>query len=252
MIGVFDSGVGGLAVLTEIRKLAPDADLLYVADRDRAPYGTRTLGEVEAIAHDVTRWLTDAGADCVVVACNTASAAGLHSIRAAHPGLEVVGMEPAVKPAAAVTTTGAVAVYATAATFQGDLFDSVVSRFADGVDVITRACPEWVQLVERGVVDGPEAEEVVRSAVGPAMQSDADQIVLACTHFSFLAPVIRRVSGISVIDPAPAVAAQTARVSANSGGRGTTTLAASGDTTEFGALARRLAQLDQTVIRFPS
>lgn len=252
MIGVFDSGVGGLAVLREVRSLLPAADLIYVADRARAPYGTRTLGEVETVAHEVTDWLLESGADCVVVACNTASAAALHSIRAAHPELDVVGMEPAVKPAAEGTATGTVAVYATAATFQGELFESVVSRFADGVEVITRACPEWVDLIERGVADGPEAEAAVANAVSEAIDAHADRIVLGCTHFSFLAPVVQRMTGITVIDPAPAVAEQTSRVWNEKRGEGMTTLAASGDLNEFAALARRLAQLDQPVIPFPS
>ncbi|HEX6219753.1 MAG TPA: glutamate racemase [Acidimicrobiia bacterium] len=250
MIGVFDSGVGGLAVLREIRDLLPDADLIYVADRRRAPYGTRTLSEVSSIAHEVTEWLIDAGALCVVIACNTASAAALHSIRDAHPDLPIVGMEPAVKPAAQGTVTGTVAVYATEATFQGELFDSVVSRFAAGVEVLTRACPEWVELVERGVVNGPEAETAVNRAVDEAVDAGADQIVLACTHFSFLAPVIERVSGIEVIDPAPAVATQATRVAPGTDGAGTTTLAASGDIDEFSTLARRLAYFAQPVIRF--
>lgn len=252
MIGVFDSGVGGLAVLREIRTLIPEADLLYVADRARAPFGPRTLDEVAAISHEMTNWLIEAGSDCIVVACNTASAAALHSIRAAHPGTTVVGMEPAVKPAAEATSTGTVAVCATAATFQGELFASVVSRFADGVAVLTRACPEWVELAERGVVDGPEAEEAVGPVVEECLDGGADRIVLACTHFSFLAPVVKELSGISVIDPAPAVASQTARVSNETHGGGTTTLAASGDLEAFASLAHQLADFDQTVIRFPS
>lgn len=250
MIGVFDSGVGGLSVLREIRNLLPDADLLYVADRGRAPYGTRTLGEVSAIAHEVTDWLIDAGASCVVIACNTASAAALHSIRDDHPEIPIVGMEPAVKPAAQGTTSGTVAVYATAATFQGELYESVVSRFASGVDVITRACPEWVDLVERGVTDGPEAEMAISGVVAEAVAGGADHIVLACTHFSFLAPTIERLSGIDVIDPAPAVAAQTGRVAPDRGSAAKITLAASGDLGEFSALARKLADFDQPVIRF--
>lgn len=250
MIGVFDSGVGGLSVLTAIRAVLPDADLCYVADRARAPYGPRTLDDVEAISHDVSSWLLERGADCLVVACNTASAAALKSIRWRYPELSVVGMEPAVKPAAAGTSTGTVAVYATAATFQGELFESVVSRFAEGVQVLTRACPEWVALVESGVVDGPEAEEQVMAALQPAIQADADRIVLACTHFSFLTPLIERVSGITVIDPAPAVAVQTARVAPTPVGSGITQLAASGDTDEFAALARSLSGLDLPVIRF--
>lgn len=250
MIGVFDSGVGGLSVLREVRQRLPDADLLYVADRGRAPYGTRTLAEVSSIAHDVTSWLIEAGASCVVIACNTASAAALHSIRDRHPYLPVVGMEPAVKPAAQGTASGTVAVYATAATFQGELFESVVSRFAAGVDVIERACPEWVELVEKGVVAGPEVEAAVREIVADAVDARADRIVLACTHFSFLAPVIERLSGIDVIDPAPAVAAQTSRMAPDTASEGRTILSASGDIDEFSALARQLADFDQPVIPF--
>ena len=250
MIGVFDSGVGGLSVLTAIRAQLPAADVWYVADRARAPYGARTLADVEAISHDVSRWLIDRGADCLVVACNTASAAALKSIRREFPGVPVVGMEPAVKPAAATTSTGTVAVYATAATFQSELFESVLSRFAEGVRVLTRACPEWVAIVERGVIDGPEAEELVMAALQPAIDADADRIVLACTHFSFLTPVIERISRITVIDPAPAVAMQTARVAPTAVGSGLTKLAASGDTDEFAALARELSGLDIPVIRF--
>lgn len=250
MIGVFDSGVGGLSVLRQIRDHLPEADLLYVADRGRAPYGTRTLDEVASIAHEVTDWLIGAGATCVVVACNTASAAALHSIRDSHRDLPVVGMEPAVKPAAQGTASGTVAVYATATTFQGELYESVVSRFAADVDVITRACPEWVDLVERGVVEGPEAESAVDDVVAEAIDAGADRIVLACTHFSFLAPLIERLSGIEVIDPAPAVAAQTGRVAPDTRSTGETTLAASGDLADFAALARKLADFDQPVIRF--
>lgn len=242
--------MGGLSVLRSIRELLPDADLLYVADRERAPYGTRTLAEVSAIAHEITRWLIEEGASAVVIACNTASAAALYSIRDRHPDLAVVGMEPAVKPAAQGTSSGTVAVYATAATFQGELFESVVSRFASGVDVMKRACPEWVELVERGIVDGPLVEEAVGSVVSEAVDAGADRIVLGCTHFSFLAPVIERLSGIEVIDPAAAVAAQTARVAPDTVSGGRTKLVASGDLEEFAALARQLADFDQQVIRF--
>lgn len=250
MIGVFDSGVGGLSVLRQIRQMLPNADLLYVADRGRAPFGTRTLSDVSTIAHEVTNWLVDAGATCVVVACNTASAAALHSIRDRHPGLPVVGMEPAVKPAALGTASGTVAVYATAATFQGELYESVVSRFATGVDVMKRACPEWVELVEQGIINGPPVEDAVGPVVSEAVDAGADRIVLGCTHFSFLAPVIERISGIDVIDPAPAVAAQTSRVAPDTASHGETTLAASGDIDEFANLARKLADFAQPVIRF--
>jgi glutamate racemase len=251
MIGVFDSGVGGLSVLREVRRLLPDSDLLYVADRARAPFGVRPLREVEEISHEISGWLIDQGCDCLVVACNTASAAALESIRAARPEIPIVGMEPAVKPAAADTSTGTVAVFATEATFQGRLFDSVVRRFAAGVEVLTRACPEWVELVEQGRTDGPDVESTVRRALQPALDGGADRIVLACTHFAFLAATIEEVGGIPVIDPGPAVAAQVTRVAPKHSGSGRTVLATSGDIEQFAGLAREVAGISASVIPLP-
>ena len=251
MIGLFDSGVGGLSVLRETRRLLPDADLLYAADRKRAPFGVRPLHEVEEISHGISDWLIGEGVDCLVVACNTASAAALESIRSAHPGLPVVGMEPAIKPAAASTSTGRVAVYATEATFQGRLFDSVVRRFGTGVEVLTRACPEWVELVEHGHLSGPDVEIAVRQAIEPAREAEADRIVLACTHFSFLASIIGETARIPVIDPAPAVAAQVARVAPGRSGSGNTMLAVSGDIREFELLASEVAGISSSVIPLP-
>lgn len=250
MIGVFDSGVGGLSVLREIQAVQPQADLVYVADRARSPYGTKSLAEVEAISLDVAGWLLDRGATCLVVACNTASAAALDSLRDRYPDVPIVGMEPAVKPAALASRTRKVAVFATATTFQGRLFASVVDRFAEGIEVLTRACPEWVQLVESGQVDGPKVEAAVDRALDSMITRDADVIVLACTHFSFLRPVIERLSGLDVVDPAAAVAAQTARVAPHRRGKGTLTVAASGDTDEFSRLAAALASVTEPVIPF--
>jgi glutamate racemase len=250
LIGVFDSGVGGLSVLREIRAVLPDADLLYVADRARAPYGVKTLDEVSQIAHEVTAWLLDHGATCVVVACNTASAAALESIRLHHPAVPIVGMEPAVKPAALASKSRKVAVLATAATFQGRLFESVVSRFGGGIEVLTRACPEWVELVENGDVSGPQAEDLVGKVVRPLKDQGTDVLVLACTHFSFLRPVIESLTNLEVIDPAPAVAAQTKRVAPENPGSGDLVLAASGDTAAFTRLAEALASIAAPVIPF--
>jgi glutamate racemase len=247
---VFDSGVGGLSVLREIRRALPAADLWYVADRARAPYGTRSLQEVESISIEVAAWLVERGADCLVVACNTASAAALGSLRARHRDMPIVGMEPAVKPAALASLSGKVAVLATSATFQGQLFESVVARFAEGVEVLTRACPEWVELVEHGIVEGPEAEDAVNRVMAPIVEGGVDVVVLACTHFSFLKPVVDRLSGLEVVDPASAVAAQTARVVPAPGGTGKLTLAASGDISEFAHLASALASIAEPVIPF--
>lgn len=242
MIGVFDSGLGGLSVLAEIRRASPSADLLYVADRKRAPYGTRSLEEVRDFSLEITDWLLDHGAGTVVVACNTASAAALDDMRETHPDVPIVGMEPAVKPAAERTGTGVIAVFATAATFQGRLFDTTVHRWAEDKQVITRACARWVELVESGVFEGPQAEAVVGPAISEAIDAGADTLVLGCTHFSFLAPTIARLAGdgVDVIDPAPAVARQTARVSRDGAGEGRVTLAASGDLDEFAGLVTRM------------
>jgi glutamate racemase len=250
LIGIFDSGVGGLSVLTEVRKTLPEANLLYVADRARAPYGTRSLAEVESISQEVAGWLRERGATCLVVACNTASAAALESLRSAHPDVPVVGMEPAVKPAAAMTRSRKVAVLATAATFQGRLYESVVSRFASGVEVVTRACPQWVEMVEAGVVNSDSAETAVAGVVDPLVAAGVDVIVLACTHFAFLRRLIESRSSLEVIDPAPAVAAQVARVATGVEEQGTVSLAASGDTDSFSRLARALASIDEPVIPF--
>ena len=239
MIGVFDSGVGGLSVLGEIRRALPHADLTYVADRGRSPYGVRELGEVQQFSAEISQWLIDRGATTLVVACNTASAAALEMLRAQHPGIPIVGMEPAVKPAAASTGTGVIAVFATAVTFQGRLFGSLVDRYGSGATVLTRACPSWVELVESGTVDGAKAESVVSEQVTPAVEAGADTLVLGCTHFSFLAGLIQRIAGpgVTVIDPAPAVARQTARVALAIDGKGGLTMAASGDRRRFAELA---------------
>ncbi len=242
---MFDSGVGGLSVLVALRRILPDADLLYVADRARAPYGTRSLTEVKSMALEVATWLVERGASTLVVACNTASAAGLEAIRAQFPGIPVVGMEPALKPAASLTRSGVVAVLATRATFQGRLFATAMERHGNQLEVRARACPEWVVLVEDCVVEGPRAEAAVRRVVDPLLTEGVDTIVLGCTHFSFLLPVIERVAGpdITIIDPASAVAAQAARVSAATGGRGRLTFAASGNGEIFAKLVASLTDM---------
>jgi glutamate racemase len=251
LIGVFDSGVGGLSVLAQIRKALPDADLTYVADRARAPYGVRSLEEVASISVEIGSKLVDQGATCLVVACNTASAAALETLRGRFT-VPIVGMEPAVKPAAMASRSGKVAVVATAATFQGRLFESVVSRFARDIEVMTAACPKWVELVESGVVSGASAEAVVDEALGPMVAKGADVVVLACTHFSFLSDVITALYPVHVIDPASAVAAQTARVAPDVSGAGSLVLSATGDLVEFGRLAAALASISEPVIPFAS
>lgn len=246
MIGVFDSGVGGLGVLTEIRRLLPRADLLYLADQGRAPYGVRSLDEVAAMADEVTGWLLDRGATVVTIACNTASAAALHRLRGVHPGVPFVGMEPAVKPAAVRTTSGVIGVVATAATFQGELFASVVQRHSRGARIVTQACPRWVELVEASSIDGPEARGEVERCLAPILDEGADTLVLGCTHFGYLVPLIEEVAGpaLTIIDPAPAVARQVARIASAHIGEGSLRLATSGEPAQLERVAYELAGIE--------
>lgn len=214
MIGVFDSGVGGLSVWREIVRQLPHSDTLYVADQAHVPYGPRPLEEVQAFAEGIARFLLEEGARAIVVACNTASAAALHPLRAAFPHIPFIGMEPAVKPAAQNTRTGVVGVIATPATFQGELFASLLERFASDVRVLTQVCPGLVEAVEKGEVDTPQTEALVRTCLRPLLEAGIDELVLGCTHYPFLRGVIERTVGpaVEIVDPAPAVARQVERV----------------------------------------
>jgi len=213
-LGLFDSGVGGLSVLRAVRAQLPRADLLYFGDNSHIPYGPRPLAEVREFSEAITRFLLAHGAQVIVVACNTASAAALKYLRQTFLAIPFVGMEPAVKPAAEQTQTRVVGVLATPATFQGELFNSVVERFAQGVTVLPQVCPGLVQQIEAGELDSPETEAMLRGWVEPMLTQNIDALVLGCTHYPFVIPLLERICGpgVRVIDPAPAVARQVARM----------------------------------------
>ena len=219
VIGIFDSGVGGLSVLKAIRQLLPSHPVVYFADQGHVPYGSRPLEEVRAYAEGITRFLLEQGAGIIVVACNTASAAALHHLRSAFPGVPFVGMEPAVKPAAETTRSGRVAVLATPATFQGELYASVVERFAHGVEIFQDTCPGLVAEIEAGHLQGQETRRILETALAPMLAAGIDTVVLGCTHYPFVIPLIEEICapGVRVIDPAPAVARQTRRLLENNG-----------------------------------
>ena len=212
-IGLFDSGVGGLSVWREIARQLPHENTLYFADQIHIPYGPRSLDQIRSFSEAITRYLIACGAKLIVVACNTASAAALKHLRATFPDVPFVGMEPAVKPAAQQTRTGVVGVMATPATFQGELFASVVERFANGVKLINQVCPGLVEQVEAGQLNTPETVALLDRFLTPIRSGGADTIVLACTHYPFVIDAIRQLApGIDVIDPAPAIARQVNRV----------------------------------------
>lgn len=247
-IGVFDSGVGGLSVLRAIRAELPAEHVLYVADQAHVPYGSRPLEEVRAFAFGITRFLLEQGAKLIVVACNTASAAALHALREAFPNIPFVGMEPAVKPAAEQTRSGIVGVLATPATFQGALYASVVERFAEGVKLLPHTCPGLVTQIEAGNLDGIETRAILESALNPMLEQGADTIVLGCTHYPFVMPLIQEIAGesVRVIDPSPAVARQVRRLLEAHNllreGMGSASLRffTSGDAAQFASLLSRL------------
>lgn len=205
--------------MRELRRLHPRLDVLYLADSLHAPYGQRSLRDLSELSHRNVGWLLSQGAQIIAIACNTASAAALNDLRLAHPGVSFVGMEPAVKPARFYTRSGVVGVLATEATFQGELFASVVGRFADGVEVVARACSGWADLVEEGKVDGLEVETAIAHHLDPVLAAGADTLVLGCTHYPFLLPALYRRAGaqVVVVDPAPAVARQIGRLALSRG-----------------------------------
>lgn len=211
-IGVFDSGVGGLSILREIQALLPAEDIVYLADQGFAPYGDKSLDAVRQRAVAVAAELIDRDCKLVVVACNSASAAALHHLRRLFPDTPFVGMEPALKPAAAHTDRGVIGVLATETTFQGQLYASVLQRHTDGVMVFEAAGKRLAMLVEEGRLD--EATTDLEELLGPMLAAGIDTLVLGCTHYPFLAEQIQSVAGPSVrlVDPAPAVARQVRRV----------------------------------------
>lgn len=213
-IAVYDSGVGGLSVLRALLNELPNEDFIYLGDQAHVPYGERSLEALRELADGVTRFFIQQGAKIIVIACNTASAAALKYLRAKYPEQIFVGMEPAVKPAAEQTHSHKVGVLATPSTFHGELYASVVERFANGVEIFQSTCPGLVAQIEQGNLDGEETMRILHDALDPMLEADVDKIVLACTHFPFVIPQIEAIVAgrATVIDPAPAVARQTARV----------------------------------------
>ena len=210
-VGMFDSGVGGVSVARAFLRMRPRAVVRYVADWTFCPYGERPDPIVRERALSIARGLAAAGCAPVVVACNTASAVALSDIRRALPDVPVVGMEPAVKPAAAMSKTGVVGVLATAHTLRGELFRGTAGRYASGVRVVTAEGRGFVELVESGDVSSDRARETVARALAPLLAAGCDVVALACTHYPALLPLLREAApGVVFVDPAEAVARRAA------------------------------------------
>nr|WP_294977686.1 glutamate racemase [uncultured Pseudomonas sp.] len=213
-IGVFDSGVGGLSVLHEIRARLPNESLIYLADCGHVPYGEKTPDYIRERCRAIAEFLLARGAKALVLACNTATAAAAADLRELYPQVPIVAMEPAVKPAAEATRSGVVGVLATTGTLKSARFAALLDRFAGDVRVITQPCPGLVERIEAGDLSGPQTRELLRHYVEPLLAEGCDTLILGCTHYPFLRPLLRELvaDDISLIDTGAAVARQLERL----------------------------------------
>ena len=247
MIGIFDSGIGGLSVFREIHKVLPDQSYVYYSDNAHCPYGEKSREYIIDRARAITRFLLEKGCEIIVVACNTATAAAISTLREEFP-VKFIGMEPAIKPAAKSTKTGVVGVLATAGTLKATKYIDTRAKWAQNVSIVEHIGQGFVELVEKGITTGPEAEATVSTSLMPLLEAGADMIVLGCTHYPFLSETIKKVGSeayperdIKIIDPAPAVARHLVEVMAEeniSSGEGFgIELNSSGDPTTLIAMA---------------
>lgn len=243
-IGVFDSGVGGISVLREARALLPHERFIYLGDNANAPYGTKTESEIQSLAIAAAGQLMEWGLKALVVACNTATSAAIDVLRAKYK-IPVIGMEPAIKPANAIRKNGAVLVLATPATLALKKFTALMSLYGDGV--IPVACGGLMELVESGRPDSPETELYLTERLGAYENLPVDAIVLGCTHYLFVRPVIKRLfPGTPIIDGNAGTARQLCRKIAEKGllresGEGSATFLTTGDEAFFLPLMEKLS-----------
>ncbi|HEX5724282.1 MAG TPA: glutamate racemase [Longimicrobiaceae bacterium] len=245
-VGIFDSGLGGLSVAREVHDDLPAEDLLYLADTAYLPYGDRSAEWVRGRTLAAGRWLEEEGAKVLVVACNTASAAALETLRE-HLAIPVVGLEPAVKPAAAATRNGRVGVLATAGTVRSARLQRLVESYAQGREVVLQGCPGLADAIEDGVLSGPELRARLEPYLEPLRRAGVDTVVLGCTHYVFVRDAIAAGLGpdVRLLDSGEAVARQTARVLEEQGlretaGAGSIRFLTTGSAAEVGPVVARL------------
>lgn len=222
MIGIFDSGLGGLSVLAAVARALPDAELTYLADTAHVPYGNKSAAYIRDRVLAIGRYLAvERECRMLVVACNTATAAAVTELRRSYPDLPVVGVEPGVKPAAKASRRGRIGVLATEATAGSERLRRLIGEHAGQVEVLVEACPGWATRVETLHLDDPELIGELERHVRPLLAAGVDQIVLGCTHYSFLAPRLAAIvgPGVDLVDVAEPVARQVRRLAGN-GGRG--------------------------------
>ena len=206
-IGILDSGIGGLSVLNEIRKTLPYESIVYFGDSAWCPYGERDADEIIRRVMTVTDFLLSKNCKLIVLACNSATIAAVEALRASYP-VPFVGMEPGIKPASVISKTGTIGVLATEASLAGDKFHRLINDHGKGVTIITRPCPNFVDLVENGELNSAKARAIVEEELAPLINANSDVLVLGCTHYPFLRPLIQEVAGpdVTVMDTGVAVA----------------------------------------------
>ncbi len=214
MIGVFDSGLGGLSVLAAIVEALPQADLVYLADTAHVPYGDKDDAFIQRRVLSIGQYLVNQGCTLIVVACNTATAAAVEMLRETLPSIAVIGVEPGVKPAVSASINSHIVVLTTASTARSDRLADLIRKHAQSIQVDILPCPGWASRVETLHLDDPDFADVARRHLAPTLAAGADQIVLGCTHYAFLAPVLESiVAGRAVlVDVAEAVARQCVRL----------------------------------------
>lgn len=212
-IGVFDSGVGGLSILRHLQAQLPAEQFIYLADQAHVPYGSRSVEEIIQFSQGITQFFLQQKCKMIVVACNTASAAALDQLRQQFT-LPFIGMEPAVKPAASQTESGKVGILATGGTFASERYTRLTAQYAKGVAVWEDPCPGLVPEIEAGRLHSSAVHQILQHALTPMLAAGVDTVVLGCTHYPFVLPQVQKIVGtaVSIIDPAPAVARQTAQV----------------------------------------
>ncbi len=253
MIGVFDSGLGGLSVLAAIADALPTADLVYFADSAHLPYGDKSDDFIRARVLKIGRHLAEQGCSPIVIACNTATAAAVTALRQALPHVPQIGVEPGVKPAAISTRSGHIAVLATVSTARSERLAGLIRSHAKGIRVDVLACPGWATRVEALQLDDPAFAAAARCHLAPALDAGADRFVLGCTHYAFLGPILEPIveGRAHLVDVAAAVARQCLRLAGTAGsGQGRLMLHASATPERLQAalpalgLDRLLARLD--------
>jgi glutamate racemase len=257
-IGIFDSGIGGISVLREIRQRLPAEHIVYVADTAHMPYGMHTTDFIRQRSDFIARALIDRGARALVVACNTATAAALSQLRE-RLNVPVIGMEPAVKPAVEATRSGIIGVLATTGTLSSARFAALLARFGEGVRVLMEPCPGLVEQVEHGRLDDKLTRRMVHRHLEPLLAAGADTIILGCTHYPFLRTLIEEEagSGIHIIDTGPAVARQLERrlaaesLLADEGTDGSIAFYTSGEVAPLRELLKTICPGDWPVSKLP-